>query len=50
MRRVIEIMKESYILLRKIKDFTTKLNRVLSNKHIKKLYNSLKKIEAKILI
>ena len=44
-KRIIEIMKELYTLLRKVKDFTTKLNRVLLNKHIKKLYNSLKKIE-----
>jgi len=43
-------MKESYTLLRKVKDFTTKLNRTLSDKHIKKLYDSLKKTEVKILI
>jgi len=43
-------MKELYILLRKVKDFTTKLNRALLDKHIKKLYDSLKKTEAKILI
>ncbi len=43
-------MKKLYILLRKVKDFTTKLNRVLSDKHIKKLYDSLKKTEVKILI
>jgi len=43
-------MKELYILLRKVKDFTTKLDRALLNKHIKKLYNSLKKTEVKIFI
>ncbi len=43
-------MKELYILLRKVKDFTTKLDRALSDKHIKKLYDSLKKTEMKIFI
>ncbi len=43
-------MKKLYILLRKVKNFTTKLNRALSDKYIKKLYNSLKKTEVKIFI
>jgi len=43
-------MKQSHTLSEKVENFTTKLNRVLSDKHIKKLYNSLKKTEVKILI
>jgi len=43
-------MKKLYILLRKVRNFTIKLNRALLNKYIKKLYNNLKKIEVKILI
>lgn len=49
-RRIIEVMKKSHTLSRKVEDFITKLNRALSDKHIKKLYDSLKKTEAKILI
>ena len=43
-------MKQSYTLSEKVKNFRTKLNRVLSDKHIKKLYDSLKKTEMKILV
>ena len=49
-RRAIEAMKESHTLPRKVGDFTTKLDRALPGKHTKKLYDSLKKTEAKILI
>jgi len=49
-RRAIEAMKKSHTLPRKVGDFTTKLNRALPGKHTKKLYDSLKKTEAKILI
>ena len=43
-------MKKLYTLLRNVKNFTTKLNRALSDKYIKKLYDNLKKTEVKILI
>ena len=43
-------MKQLYILSKKVKNFTMKLNKVLSDKHIKKLYDSLKKTEVKILV
>ncbi len=49
-RRAIEAMKKSHTLPRKVGDFTTKLDRALPGKHTKKLYDSLKKTEAKILI
>jgi len=43
-------MKKSHTLPRKVGHFTTKLDRALLGKHTKKLYGSLKKTEAKILI
>ncbi len=49
-RRAIEAMKQSHILPRKVGNFTTKLDRALPGKHTKKLYDSLKKTEAKILV
>ncbi len=49
-RRAIEAMKKSHTLPRKVGDFTTKLDRALPGKHTKKLYDSLKKTEVKILI
>ena len=49
-RRVIEAIECSSIQLRSVENYTIKLDRVLSDRHIKKLYNSLNKAEAKILI
>ncbi len=43
-------MKKSHTLPRKVGNFTTKLDRALPGKHTRKLYDSLKKTEAKILI
>lgn len=43
-------MKQPHTLSGKVGNFTTKLDRALPGKHTKKLYDSLKKTEAKILI
>ncbi len=43
-------MKQSHALPGKVGNFTTKLDRALPGKHTKKLYDSQKKTEAKILV
>jgi len=50
MRRTIETMKQSHTLPEKVGNFTMKLNRALQGKHTKKLHDSLKNMEAKILV
>ena len=49
-KRAIEAIKQSRTLPGEVRKFTTKLDRALPGKHTKKLYDDLKKAEAKVLI